>query len=155
MNVDDSCSSESGARQRTNASHLCLPQDPTVLLQSQFVRLLLEHLPGPFKYHLEALLACLCVLLEAIDSELLDAVLNLLPPSAECCDLCPLGETCLVQWRCGVGCVDAGFADLKQVGPGDVHRAHGKLLGNGVHVRRLVDHRSIHTAKDGGYPFWR
>jgi hypothetical protein len=43
-------------------------------------------------------------LLEAIDGELLDAVLDLLPPPAECCDLGALGEVVLLDGDadCGV-----------------------------------------------------
>lgn len=95
------------------ASHPRLPQYPAVLLQSQNIPLLLEDLPGALKDHLEAFLAGLRVLLEAVDSELLNAVLDLLPPSTESCDFGALCEVCLVGWRCGVGGVDAGFADLE------------------------------------------
>lgn len=82
-----------------DASHLRLPQDAAVLLECEYFPLLLEHLSGAFENHLETLFARLCVLLEAVDSELLNAVLDFLPPSAESCDLGSLSEVGLVGRR--------------------------------------------------------
>ena len=139
----------------TDALHLCLPQDPAALLQREDLALLLEHLTCALENHLETLLAGLRILLETIDGELLDAVLDLLPSSAEGCDLGALCEVGLVGRRGGVRCVDAGLADLEQIGPCDVHRGHGELLGNGINVGCLVDHGCVDTAEDSGYPFRR
>lgn len=143
------------SKERESPSHLGFPQDAAVLLQSQDVSLFLEDLSGALEHHLETFLASLCVLLEAIDGELLDAVLDLLPPPAECCDLGALGEVGLIGRRCRLWCVDAGFADLEEVGPCDVHRAHGELLGDGVDVRGFVHHGCVDAAKDGSDPFRR
>jgi hypothetical protein len=74
------------------ASHLRLPQDLALLLQAQDLALLLEHLSRLLQDHLKALFAPGCVLLESLDCELLDAVLDLLPASAQGRDLCSLRE---------------------------------------------------------------
>jgi hypothetical protein len=42
---------------------------------------------------------------------------------------------------------------LEEVGPCDVHRAHGELLSNGVDVGCLVDHGCVDAAEDGSDPF--
>ena len=73
---------------------LHLAQDLAVLLQLEQLSLFLEDLSCPLKHHLEALLAFGRVLLEALDSELLDAFLDLLPAAAERRNLCSLGEGC-------------------------------------------------------------
>jgi hypothetical protein len=141
--------------ERESTSHLGLPQDAAVLLQRQNVSLLLEDLSRALEHHLKPLLAGLCVLLEAIDGELLDAVLDLLPPPAKRCNLGALDEVGFVGRRCCRWCVDAGLADLKEVGPCDVHRAHGELLGDGVDVGGFVHHGCVNAAEDGSDPFRR
>lgn len=151
--VDDESMTRGGWGMRsTDALHLCLPQNPAALLQSEDLALLLEHLACALEDHLEAFLAGLRVLLEAVDGELLDAVLDLLPSSAEGCDLGALCEVGLIGWCGGVWCVDTGLADLEQVCPCNVHRCHGELLGDGINVGCLVDHGRVDTTEDGGYP---
>lgn len=143
------------ARECIWASDLCFSQDAAVLLQGQDLSLFLEDLSRTLKHHLKTLFTSLRVLLKAINSELLDAVLDLLPSSAERCDLGALGEICLVRRRCRLWCIYAGFADLKQVGPSDVHGTHGELLSDGVDVGRFVDHGGVNTAKNSRHPFRR
>ena len=83
----------------SSSLYLDLAKDPAVLLrllQRQDFSLLLEHLARALKHHLEALLALSSVLLEALNSELLDAVLDLLPATAQRGDLGALGEGGLI-----------------------------------------------------------
>lgn len=70
--------------------YLGLAQDRALLLQPQDLALLLEDLSRLLEDHLKTLLALGGVLLEALDSELLDAVPNLLPASAKRRDLSSL-----------------------------------------------------------------
>jgi len=70
----------------SSSLYLGLAKDPTVLLrllQRENLSLFLEYLARALKHHLEALLALGSVLLEALNSELLNAVLDLLPATAQ------------------------------------------------------------------------
>jgi len=80
---------------------------------------------------LEPLLALSSVLPEALDERILNAVLDLLPPTAQRGDLGRLLELCLVIVE---GAVDDGFLHVEEVAPGDVGRDHGDRLLAGVDV---------------------
>ena len=96
---------ESSCRRKETGSccssslYLGLAKDPAVLLsllQRENLSLLLEYLARALKHHLEALLALGSVLLEALNSELLNAVLDLLPATAQRGNLGALGEGGLI-----------------------------------------------------------
>lgn len=97
---------------------------------------------------LEALSSTDGILPEAFDGEVLDAVLDLLPATAEGNDL-----GILVEDGAGVGCrgrgsVNDGLANGKQIGPGHVDAAHGDLFLLGVNIGRLVDMRGFLAAEE-------
>lgn len=98
-----------------------------------------EDATAHFEDGFEPFTATLGILAEALHTCLLDLVLDLLPATAESGDLGFLQEL-----RRGVGCVRRwlvydGLADVEDVGPGQVGRAHGDLLGLGIDVGDLVD----------------
>lgn len=101
--------------------YLSLLQDPAVLLQPQHVPLLLECPATHGQYHLEPFAALGSILLEPLAGSLLNAVLDLLPSSTQCGYLGALLEVRPGGWRCSGRLVDAGFADVEEVGPGHVH----------------------------------
>lgn len=98
-----------------------------------------KHLPAHLQHGLEALPSANGVLPEALDGDLLDRVLDLLPAAAQRDDLGRLVELRAGIRRRGRGPVDDGLAHREQVRPGHVCAAHGDFLGLGVHVGRLVD----------------
>lgn len=76
-------------------SNLCVSQNLAVLLrllELEDLSLLLKDLARPLEDHLETLLALCGVLLEALDSKLLDAVFDLLPATTERCNLSSLSK---------------------------------------------------------------
>ena len=110
--------------------------------------LLGEGPPAHLQDHLEALATPSGVLLEALNSKLLDTVLDLLPTTAERNDLSILLEGCFgVGCGCG-GLVDNGLAHRQQIGPSHVDAGHGDLLALGINVRRLVDMRHLLAAEE-------
>lgn len=107
-----------------------------------------EDATAHFEDGFETFTATLGILAEALHACLLDLVLDLLPATAERGDLGFLQEL-----RRRVGCVRRwlvydGLADVEDVGPGQVGRAHGDLLGLGVDVGDLVDVRDGVAAKE-------
>lgn len=130
-----------------NGLQLGLLQDLGLLLQPQQLALVGEDLTSALQYHLEALASAHGVLLEALDGELLNAVLDLLPAATQGRDLGALGEGRLRVGRRCRRVVDASLADVDQVGPGQVHRAQRDGAVLGVDVRRLVDVRCVLAAE--------
>lgn len=109
-----------------------------------------ENLSAHLEHHLKALATLDGVLLETLDSKVLDAVLDFLPATAEGSDLSRLLEDGAV---CRGRAVYDGFANGEQVGEGHVHAAHGDLLGRRVDVRGFVDVGDLLAAEEGSEPF--
>lgn len=110
--------------------------------------LLSENTATHFKDGLKAFTASLGVLSEAIDTRLLHLILDLLPTSAEGGDFRFLGEFGRGGRVEGRGLVNHSLADVEDVGPGEVGRAHGDLLGRRVDVGNLIDVGSGAAAKE-------
>ena len=114
-----------------------------------------KHLSAHLENRLKALAALDGVLLKALDSVFLDAVLNLLPTATEGSDLSGLLEDCARSRTRGRGTVYDGFADGEEIVEGHVHAAHGDLLSGRVDVGCLVDLRDILATEEGAKPFRR
>lgn len=93
-----------------------------------------KHLSAHLENRLKALAALDGVLLEALDSVFLDAVLDLLPTATEGSDLSGLLEDCARGGTGGRGTVYDGFADGEEIVKGHIHAAHGDLFGGRVDV---------------------
>lgn len=111
-----------------------------------------EDATAHFEDGFETFTATLGILAEALHACLFDLVLDLLPATAESGDLGFLQEL-----RRGVGCVRRllvydGLADVEDVGPGQVGRAHGDLLCLGIDVGDLVDVGDGVAAKERRHP---
>lgn len=120
----------------------------------------LPHLPflskGPpahLQDHLEALATPGGVLLEALDGELLDAILDLLPTTTHRDNFGVLLEGGLVVGGGGARLVDDRLANRQQVGPSHVYASHGDLLLLRVDIGGFVDVRHLLTAEERGEPF--
>jgi len=83
----------------SSSLYLGLAKNPAVLLrllQRENLSLLLKHLARALEHHLEALLALSSILLEALNGELLNAVLDFLPATAQRGNLGALGKSGLI-----------------------------------------------------------
>lgn len=113
-----------------------------------------EDLSAHLEHSLKALTAFDSVLLEALNGEVLDAVLDLLPTTAEGSDLSRLLEDC-ARGRTGRRrTVNDGFADGEEIVESHVRAAHRDLLGDRVDVRGFVDLRDILATEERAEPFW-
>jgi len=113
-----------------------------------------EHLSAHLEHRLEAFTALDGILLEALDSKVLDAVLDLLPAAAEGSDLSGLLEDCARGRAGGRGTVNDSFADGEEIVEGHVHAAHGDLFGGRVDIGCLVDLRDLLATEEGTKPLW-
>jgi hypothetical protein len=102
-----------------------------------------KHLSAHLEHGFKALAALDGVLLEALDSVFLDAVLDLLPTATEGSDLSGLLENCARGRAGGRGTVYNGFANGEEIVKGHIHAAHGDLFGSRVDVGCLVDLRDL------------
>jgi len=141
-------------------SELGLGEDRALLLQLQQLPLLFKDFASLLKHHLKALLALGGILLEALDGELLNTVLDLLPATAQGGNLGALSEGGSGvggkgRGAGGGGSVCARLAHIDEVGHGHVHGAQGQCLGGRVDVGRLVDHGCVLAAEDRRHPLGR
>jgi hypothetical protein len=127
--------------------HPRLPQDRALLLQ--------ERSPRHLEHHLEALLALLRVLLEALCRHFFELVPDLRPAAAQRRDLRALLELGLAGGVRGGRGVDACFADVEEVRPCEVHRAEGDAALGGVDVGSLVHEGCVLAAEQGDDEFGR
>ena len=111
------------------------------LCKRLLLALLRESLPGDSEDSLEALAALSGVLAEALDSDFLDAVLDLLPATAHGNDLGRLVEVGLA--RAAGGSVSDSLLHREKLTPGHVLRAHCDGLFARVDVGDFVDETGV------------
>jgi hypothetical protein len=103
--------------------------------------LLRESFSRDCEHALEALAALGSILAESVHSDLLDAVLDFLPPAAHCDNLGRLVKDGLA--RCASGCVANSLLHRQKLAPCQVLRAHGNGLFARVDVGYFVDEAGI------------
>lgn len=101
--------------------------------------LLSENTATHLKDGFETFTASLGVFSEPIHTRLLHLILDLLPTPAKGGDFGFLGEFGRGGRVKGGGLVDHSLADVEDVGPSEIGRAHGDLLGGRVDVGDLID----------------
>lgn len=113
-----------------------------------------EDLSAHLEHSLKALTTLDGILLETLNGEVLNAVLDLLPTTAEGSDLSRLLEDCARGRTSGRRTVNDGFADGEEIVESHVCAAHRDLLGDRVDVRGFVDLRDILAAEERAEPLW-
>lgn len=114
-----------------------------------------KHLSAHLKHSLEAFSSAYSVLSKPLNGKLLDAVLDLLPTTAQSDDLGRLIKHGMCGGRGGRGTVNDSFADGEKIGPGHVLAAHGDLLGFWVDVGGFIDVRDFLATEERVEPFRR
>lgn len=123
------------------------------LLPPPLLPLLRKHLPTNRQHPLKPLSASCSILPEPLHRELLDRILNLLPPAAQRNNPRMLLERRLARnltWH-----IHHRLLDREEVTPGHVLRAHGDLLRRGVDVGDFIDQACVLATEECADPLWR